>query len=181
MSDLPRVTQILSDLGFTRYFGNNDRAMSLGRAVHKAIHYDCKGTLDWASLHPDLAGPMAAYQKLRQHARLTIEATEFELIHPTWQYIGHPDAVGRVGVDSVFALIDWKVSDAPDLKTATLQLAAYRLAYEAVHQTAIGACYVGRLGKDGSFSLPDVTSSEAMQQFQACVIVWRALQERGKV
>ena len=84
MPEHPRVTQILSDLGFTRYFGNNERPMALGRAVHKAIHYAEKGTLDWTHLHPDLAGPMAAYQKVKLEKGLRGLATEVALVHPTW-------------------------------------------------------------------------------------------------
>jgi len=179
---LPRVTQILSDLGFTRYFGNHDRAMALGRAVHKAIHYAEKGTLDWTTLHPDLAGPMAAYQKVKLEKGLRVLATEIELVHPTWDYVGHPDWVGEATASDGLVMVDWKVSDAPDIKTARLQLAGYKMLWESNHsEQTIDRCFVGRLGKDGTSSFHDVTSPEAEQQFMACVIVWRALQERNRV
>jgi len=179
---LPRVTQILSDLGFTRYFGHHERAMALGRAVHKAIHYAEKGTLDWATLHPDLAGPLAAYQKIKVEKGLTVMATEVELIHPTWRYVGHPDWIGTSNTSDGLVLVDWKVSDAPNLRTAKLQLAGYKMLWESNYpDQPIAGCFVGRLGKDGTASFPNVTDAEAEQQWMACVIVWRALQERGTV
>ena len=179
---LPRVTQILSDLGFVRYFGNNERPMALGRAVHKAIHYAEKGTLDWAALHPDLEGPMAAYQKVKIDRGLRALATEIALVHPTWRYEGHPDWVGPLNEVGGLALIDWKVSDTPDLKTARLQLAGYKMLWESNHpDQPISGCFVGRLGKDGTYSFPEVSDPEAEQQFMACVIVWWALQERNRV
>jgi hypothetical protein len=182
MTDRPRVTQILSDLGFTRYFGHNERPMALGRAVHKAIHYAEKGTLDWTHLHPDLTGPLAAFQKVTLEKGLRVLATEMALVHPTWNYAGHPDWVGEATASDGLVLVDWKVSESPDLKTATLQLAGYKMLWESNHpDQPITRCYVGRLGKDGTYSFPDVTNPEAEQQFMACVIVWRALQERNRV
>lgn len=181
MSGLPRVTQVLSDLGFT-YYTHNEQAMALGRSVHKAIHYAERGTLDWQTLHPALAGPLAAYQKLKVEKGLVVVATEVELVHPQWRYIGHPDWIGRRAGSDDLILVDWKVSDAPDVKTAKLQLAAYKMLWESNHpDQPISACYVGRLGKDGTHSFPLVGDPEATQQWMACVIVWRALEERGKV
>ena len=177
MSDRPSVTQILGALGFSKYFGSHEYAMALGRAVHRAIHLAERGTLDWATVHADLEGPLKAYRALKEWTGIEITETEIELVHPTWGYVGHPDALTDKGM-----LIDWKVSESPDLKTATLQLAAYKMLVEGARPgTTVSGCYVGRLGKDGSYSLHDVTSPESEQTWQACVLVYRALEERGRV
>lgn len=179
MSDLPSVTQIIKVAGLTNYRSGHERAMAVGRATHKAILLSAQGRLDEASLHPEIAMPFGAFKKLKDAMGLVLAPShmEHEFEHPTWAFQGHPDCFCLMGDEPGLVLWDWKVSDSPDLFAATIQLAGYKMLCEA-HGFPIRACYVGRLGKDGSYSPHNVTSPEAEQVFQAAVILYRA-RERG--
>ena len=92
-----------------------------GTAVHQAMHYFAKGTLDTSSLDPMIAGYVAAGIRFHEESDLTVAHAEQVCYNPTYHYAGMYD------LDCVIAgelwLIDYKSGIVLDGHRA--QLAAY--------------------------------------------------------
>lgn len=182
VNGIPSVTEILTAVGLCQdYSFLGDQAeyyRNRGTAIHQAIQWFEEGTLDEASLHPEIRPALAAYRRFVEETGHMVEASELELIHP-WGFCGHLDRVGLVNGD--LAICDWKSGTSLDLKGATLQLAGYGLLY--AHQLGIEypdrplpdvKRYIVHLKPDGTYKLIDVTDAYSLQIFLAAVIVHRA-------
>ena len=79
--------------------------------------------------------------------------------------------------------MDWKYVASPDLDAARLQLAGYRLAWDAMHPTEpIARCFVLHLpSKGGAYRLHDVTDDAAGQTFLAALVIYRERERRGRL
>lgn len=181
---LPRVTEILArcGLGFNPDgipWAQLEHARTRGQALHRAIQYHDEGTLDAESLHPEIQPGFRAYLDFLADTGHRAMVSEPELIHPAWQYIGHPDRVGWLGKDRV--ILDWKHVAKVDLNAGRLQLAAYRMAWNALHPTEpVSRCFLVHLptNGDGKARLHEVTDPGAEQIFLAALVVFRELQRR---
>lgn len=182
---LPSVTQILQAVGLAPDFGfvreeTLEHARARGKALHKAIALYHKGTLDESSLHEEVLPGFEAYRKFVKATEHEPIASELELVHPQWNYMGHPDRVGLC--HRLLTIPDWKYTAGFDKKYVAYQLAGYRMLWNANHpDRPVEQCLGVHLKKDGNFALHDLTSDEAKQTFLAALVVYRALQERGKV
>ena len=181
---LPSVTQILRAVGLSSTYAGVpkevlEHARLRGQGLHLAIQYHHEGTLDAESLHPEIQPGFRAYLDFLADTGHRAMVSEPELIHPAWQYIGHPDRVGWLGKDRV--ILDWKHVAKVDLKAGRLQLAAYRMAWNALHPTEpVSRCFLVHLAtnSDGKARLHDVTDPGADQIFLAALVVFRELQRR---
>lgn len=180
---LPSVTRILQAVGLAPDFSHIpadtlDHARARGTALHRAIFLYHQGTLDESSIHEEIMPGFQAYLgfvKATEHEPLH---SELELVHPTWQVIGHPDRVGLC--HGLLTIPDWKYTAGFDKEYVRLQLAGYRWLWNANHPAEpIERCLGVHLKKNGTFALHDLTSPEAEQTFVAAVVVYRALQERN--
>ena len=182
--ELPSVTEVLANVGLAGDYRHVDpelraRAMARGKGLHRAIELHHADRLDLGSLHPELQPAFEGYLAfLDAHVHKPL-ASELALIHPHG-YVGHLDRIGAV--DGALALVDFKLTDGPDLVAARLQLAGYRLLWDAQgegrREDPVERCYVLQLSKGGGFRLHDLTDAYAMQEFLAALIVWRAKHRR---
>jgi hypothetical protein len=179
----PRVSTILRDMGLCKPYPEGVPAVEWGRArgtaVHAAIHFYERGLLDPPGLHPDVAGPFAAYLAFKKDTGYEPEAVEEAVVHRGLRYRGTLDSRGEYAGNQ--AILDFKCSKQPDLEAAAYQLAAYSSAWTATaypsgiydDDPAPHRRYVVQLGEE-SYRVYDVTSGEAASIFEGAVRVWWA-------
>ena len=180
----PSVTQVLKACGLgPNYAGVPkdilEHARLRGAALHQAIQFHHEGTLDVSSLHMEIQPGFQSYLDFLAETGHRAIASELELIHPDWQYVGHPDRVGWLGTDRV--ILDWKHVASVDVRAGRLQLAAYRMAWNALRPTEpVSRCFLVHLptNGDGKARLHEVTDPGAEQVFLGALIVFRELQRR---
>jgi hypothetical protein len=180
---LPRVTAILSAVGLGPDFRAVpqpvlEAARARGIIVHAAIeadHYQYPVEL------PAVAAPyLDAYRKFVAESGHEPICSEFEIVHPTWLYCGHPDRIGWLLGRRT--LLDWKCTESPDLPAAGRQLSGYRLAWNAQHPTEpIDSTAVVQLKGDGSYRLHELAAVDHEQTFLAAVVVYQARQREGRL
>ncbi len=185
----PRVTEILMRVGLALDYQRLVPADKLtmlrqrGTALHRAIHLWDEHRLDIASVHEAILPGLTAYQAWAQDVKHEPWASELELIHETWGFMGHPDRIGLVNGEP--AVIDWKYTDSPDVRGGRYQLAGYKMLVNAsgrpglpldrIHET-----YLVQLSPTGKgYHMHRMTDATAEQVFQAAVIVYTALQQNG--
>ena len=120
---VPSVTDVLRVAGYadsTYYLG--DEARWRGRAVHAALQYLEKGTLDWSSVDDQVAGRLRAYLKFKSDMKYVPMQTECVVSDPVRRYAGCLDTYGHM--DGKPAIIDFKTGAVPSW--AGLQLSGYR-------------------------------------------------------
>ena len=180
----PRVTQILKDVGLGADFSHIplarlEYARMRGEALHLAIRYHHEGTLDEASLHPDVKPGLEAYLRFLADTKHEPIASEIELIHPAWLYVGHPDRVGMMN-GGQRALLDWKFTDSFNFWPTAYQLAGYRLLWNATHpkEPVTQTFAVQFHPLSGKYHLRRIEAEKYEQTFLAALVVWRALQQK---
>ena len=181
LGQFPRVSEILEAMGLGVDYSHVppatlELAKLRGTALHLAIQYHAEGVLDETTIHEDIAPGFSAYLKFLAATRHEPIASEIELIHPVWRYVGHPDRIGFLGQDRV--VIDFKYMDSVDVTAASYQVAAYQKAWDATHPTElIGRCAVLQLRHDGTYRLHEIPTqalTNARQVFLAALVVFRA-------
>lgn len=176
----PSVTEILQAVGLAPDLSMVKPdilawAQARGTALHKAIELHTKGTLDLESLHPEIVGALKAYLDFVHDSGHEAHASELELVHPTWGFMGHPDRVGTLAKLTDLVLIDWKMTASFSTNYVRHQLAGYRILWNAVHpEMPVNKVFGLHLKKDGKYALHDVTDPEAEQAFLAAVLIHRA-------
>ncbi len=181
---LPRVTKILEVVGFTQNWGGSLYHLERGRSLHHAIHLDLKGTLDEASIHPDIAPPFEAWRRFRQAAGpITVLQAECEMADPNWRFVGHPDLICLFG--GVTTLFDYKCTESPDLFAARYQLGAYRHLWNMRHpdRPIVDAAVLQLSPSGAGFKLhprPRTELQEDTYTFLAAARVYHALGPRRK-
>lgn len=187
---LPRVTEILTRVGLSLDYERLVPADKLtmlrqrGTALHRAIQLWDAHRLDVARVHEAILPGLTAYQAWAQDVKHEPWASELELTHSTWGFMGHPDRVGLVNGEP--AVIDWKYTDGPDLRGGKYQLAGYKMlandqgraaappvsGLDRIHET-----YLVQLSPTGKgYHMHRMTDPTAEQVFQAAVILYHALQ-----
>ena len=175
----PRVTQILKDVGLGADFSRVpparlEYARMRGVALHLAIRYHHEGTLDEASLHPDIKPGFEAYLRFLADTKHELIASEIELIHPAWQYQGHPDRIGFFN-GGKRVLLDWKMVADLDIWPVNYQLAAYDMLWEANYpDQKLDAVFAVQFSTDGKYKLHRIETKKYQQDFLAALVVWRA-------
>ena len=176
----PSVTEILQAVGLAPDLSMVKPdvlawASARGTALHRAIELHTKGTLDYDSLHPEIIPALKAYLDFVHDSGHEAIASELELVHPTWGFMGHPDRVGTLAKLEDLVLIDWKMTASFSTNYVRHQLAGYRLLWNANNpDRPVRKCFGLHLKKDGRYTLHDVSDPEAEQAFLAAVVVWKA-------
>ena len=175
---LPRVTEILAAVGlgpdlFAIPPDVLATAQKRGRAVHEAIEALAYGYLDEAMLDPVVAPYLDAYRRFVADSGHEAIASEIEVRHPAWQYVGHADRIGWLAGGRV--LLDWKSGERVDLDAAGYQLAAYRMAWNAMHATEpVAAVAVVQLRADATYRFHELDAADYEQGWLAALVVYRA-------
>lgn len=187
MSDslLPRVSEILAAAGLGWDLSEVpparlEYARMRGTALHLAIQYHHEGVLDESSLHPDIMPGFEAYRRFLKDSGHEPIASEVELVHPTWQYVGHPDRIGWLNQRRV--ILDFKYTESFQFWPTAYQLAGYRLLWNAIHPTEpVTSTFALQLyPKTGQYQMRVVEAEKYEQTFLAALVVWRARQQVGR-
>ena len=180
----PRVTQILRDVGLGADFSRVPQARleyarMRGEALHLAIRYHHEGTLDEASLHPDVKPGFEAYLRFLADTKHEPIASEIELIHPAWQYQGHPDRIGFFN-GGRRVLLDWKFTDGFKFLPTAYQLAAYRMLWNATHpQEPVTEVFAVQFHpSSGKYHLRRIEAEKYEQTVLAALVVGRARHQK---
>lgn len=89
---IPSVTQIIgAAFPYEDKSGNGEYYRNRGRAVHLAIHYIEKGTLDPASVSRDILPFISSYFKFKKQFKLKTLSTEERVFHSKYNYCGTLD------------------------------------------------------------------------------------------
>lgn len=183
----PSVTDVLGALGLTPDFSKADpvaveHAAIRGTALHKTIEYHHADDLDPVTIHPEVRPGFDAYLRFVKDTGHEPIASELELIHPQWHFLGHPDRIGWHQRQDR-ACYDWKYVASIDVDAARIQLAGYRLIWNALHPLEpVRRLFVLHLLRESSsYRLHEVTdgSNQAEQVFLGALLVWREKHRRG--
>lgn len=180
--NMPRVTDILNATGLGSDLSmvpphRLEAARLLGTAVHEAHEAVVYGYLDPRSLSPDVAAHLDGYYKFCAETGYESIAAEFEIIHPTWRYCGHPDDLGWLR--SRRTILELKTGSL-DLVSASYQVVAYRFAWNAVHPTEpVETVGVLHLPGDGTGRFHAMNIADYQETFLAAVMVYNAQRRKA--
>ena len=132
---IPSVTQILGLANLYEFVNAKlmDRASKFGTAVHKATELYDLGRLDYDSLDAALMPYLEAWIKFLNDTGFKIECIE-EKIYSQFGYAGTLDRIGYL--NGKLTLLDIKTTTSI-MKTNALQLAAYKNAWQEMHDKTI--------------------------------------------
>jgi hypothetical protein len=179
---LPRVTEILEAVGLGPDFSMVpphilEAARLRGSAFHEAHEASVYHYLDDTEVSPEVAAYLDGYHKFCTESGYKSIAAEFEVVHPTWQYRGHPDDLGWLS--SRRTILELKTGQL-DLESASYQVTAYRLAWNASHPTEpVGTIGVLHLPGDGTGRFHAVNPAEYEQTFLSAFIVYHAQRRKA--
>lgn len=116
-----RVSTVLKEFGFIdgQHFDEDSRLR--GTAVHKAIEFRFKGTLNEKTLDPQLRGWVDAVDSFMAENKFVPKYLEAAVLSPLYRFAGRLDAFGDMNGEP--AIIDIKSGSAG--KATDLQTAAY--------------------------------------------------------
>jgi len=181
----PRVTSVIKAAGLSPdYTGIPPEVVEAagrrGTTVHSLIeqHHTAGGR------QPMVLGEAAPYfaAYLRFLAESGYESKHAEVVveHPTWGYIGHVDSVGWLKVER--ALIDWKCVASLDEDAVAIQLAAYRMAWQAQHPAEpIQVCAGVQLRPDATYRFCRVDVDKAEPIWLAALTLYHARVRMGRL
>jgi len=182
---LPSVTEILTASHLGVELGIPDSKLEYvlrrGTALHSAIELDLAGDLDEDSVVDDIRPRLGAFRKFAAAVNLKPIATEIELTHPGFRFMGHPDLVAWLTLSrrTRRTLLDWKAGWYPF--SARFQLAAYDWLWSTTYpDQPIEDHVVVHLKDDGTCTPHHVDLGDGLQVFQAATVVWWARIEREK-
>jgi len=99
-----------------------DEHLWRGKAIHEAMEYYNKGTLDWSKLDPAIRPYISAFELFQKEKGFIPRGWELHLWHPVLDYTGTPDVWGDVGPE--IWVMDYKSGVVP--RGTGVQLAAYK-------------------------------------------------------
>lgn len=174
-STYPRVTEILRATGLSPDFSRIDpvtleTARQRGTALHALLEAEHYGFLDDADVTPELAPRLDAYRKFVAESGHEAIATEFEVRHKAWRFVGHPDRLGWVNQHR--CIIDFKSGVT---EGAEYQIALYVLAYNDEHPTervSMGA--ILELRDNATYRFTEVDLLAATTVATAALVVYHA-------
>lgn len=169
------VTHILQYLGLTNDYSNiSSFYAERGTAVHKAVEFVDKGTLDDAKLDPIVRPYVAAYRRFLRESGYVPLHWEVPLHHPVLGYAGTIDKVGRLNGRP--GVLDIKTSRSVD-PAVELQLCAYAVLWDEHHPESPAAWkYALQLndeGPEGKYSLITKYSATSIDQWLSALDVYK--------
>lgn len=165
---LPSVTQIIKAI--LPQWEASEWHMQRGVATHRACELLDNGTLDWASVDPEIEPRVKAWQKFRSEFGGEIVANEMRLCSPTRRYAGTLDRIIRRGREII--VCDLKNSVTPQV---ILQLAAYSLLWTEETGKVCTSAVAVELREDGSYECTWMSKQElriAERQWLALLTVY---------
>jgi hypothetical protein len=142
---LPSVTGILRDEQFIDATWFTEYGRDRGTKVHRAIELYDAGDLDEETLDPVLWPYVTAWQRFKDEANVTIEASEVRLVSEVYGFAGTIDKVATIG--SIKAILDIKTGQVQPW--TAIQLAFYHILLNEPARKR----YAVQLNNDGSYRL----------------------------
>ena len=165
---LPSVTQVIKSV--LPGYQAPEWYLQRGRALHHGCRLMDTGNLDWSTVSPEITGQMQAWAKFKADLCPQIVACEEPLAHPIYRYAGTLDRILLHGGKLV--VCDLKSTIEPQVR---LQLAAYRLLWEANKGDCIKSAVAVELNEDGNYKTLWLNAAElrvAEQTFFGCLSVF---------
>jgi hypothetical protein len=172
----PRVTRILQEAGLVSDFSTVppavlEAAQRRGTAVHEAMESLAYGYE--VELDEKHGGYLRAAECFLKDYALECVVAEYEVTHTVWNYVGHLDYVGWFQGERI--LLDWKTSGALELRPVSIQLAAYRMAWEVQRpKEPIAKTWSVQLRKDGTYKRHELNSRKWDHVFHAACVIYHA-------
>ena len=168
------VSSILDAQGLTVWLNRlspeqREAAAIRGSYVHKACELADSGKLNRATVDPQIAGYLEAYEQWKAQTDFRPVLIEQPLASPPLRYAGTPDRIGYVGERIV--IVDLKTGGA--YPSVRLQLAAYGALLANV---AVPLRWVLYVTKDGKFRLRQFPAEEYATDVAAFAAMARAEQ-----
>jgi hypothetical protein len=184
---LPSVTQVLRLNGLSDDFSHVnkptlDRARDLGIAIHAATHYWDEGTLDQATVAPEVAPYLAAWIQFCAERRIQIDEMEQRLAHPLYRYAGTLDriATGETARGRKRIVLDIKKGD-PKAAGANYQTSAYQELYRQNHNEIIPERWSVQLHPDRAipYTVTEYRETRDWRVFRSALDITFARLDRG--
>lgn len=152
-----------------------ERARQRGNAVHKACELDDAGTLDEATVDPQIAAYVEAWRAFRREFKFRVLFSERPLYSEQYGYAGTPDVVAELD-DGSTLVIDRKTGlPGP---AAALQTAAYaEFIEQELKRCTNPARFALRMLPSGKYRFDEYSNRSDWRDFLACLAVHR-LKER---
>lgn len=169
---LDSVTQILQYLGLTNDYSNiSSFYADRGTAVHKAVEFVDKGTLDDATLDPICAPYVAAYRRFLRESGYTPLYWEVPLYHGGLGFAGTIDKVGLL--NGRRGILDIKTSRTLD-PSVEPQLCAYQILWDEHHADELSTFkYALQLKDDGTYNLATKYAATSLELWLAIMDVYK--------
>ena len=174
----PRVTSILKATRIAVYpdFGDKALGFARGRAVHKATELDDNGTLNEASVEPDIMPYLKAWREFRKDSGLFIKANERKVCSVVYGFAGTLDRVAIINGNR--SILDIKTG-AKNAATG-IQLSAYELAYcEQIGKLPGYRRYAIHLTAQGKYTIHEYDNHSDRNTFLSALTVYRWQQREG--
>lgn len=107
---IPSVTEIIAAAGMMPEYKSDDPQyyMDRGSAIHKAVELYEAGTLNYATVAPEIEGYMESWLKFRADVLWVTAGQEKTMKHSIYGFKGKPDNWGMMTAKSGLTLIDVK-------------------------------------------------------------------------
>ena len=167
-SPVPSVTQVIGSV--LPGWQAGDWYLQRGRALHHGCRLLDEGTLDWASVSPEILNRVRAWQTFRlEWLDVEVIASELPMASATHRYAGTVDRVfGTITGD---AIIDLKSTIEPQVRC---QLSAYAALWEERTGRVVNSAAAVELRDDGTYRTLWMNKFQlrlARQTFLACLTV----------
>lgn len=171
------VTEIIKFLGLSRnYDGISSFYAERGKAVHKAVEFLDKGTLDDGSVSDVLRPYVSGYKNFLKESGYKPKAWETMLGHPILRFAGTIDKVGYL--NDRLGILDIKTSKSLDACVED-QLCAYKLLWDEHHPDMPALWrYALQLKDDGTYSLQTKYGNAPIEDWLSIMTVYRKKQKR---
>jgi hypothetical protein len=182
---LPNVTRILAPLTDIHTMPRDrvEFARQRGQAVHLGTALDDCGTLDPASVDPQLTGYLAAWRLFRHESGFVPRNIEYRVAHALYGYAGTEDRDGRMRITPPGALdlIDIKATADIYQKVVGPQTAAYAKALQAQDPTTPLSImrWAVQLRPDGTYRLHPCTDPNDFNVFLAALTLYQWREKHG--
>lgn len=171
------VTQILTELHLANDYKDVPAFYAeRGTAVHKAVEFVDKGTLDESKLDPAIAGYVKGYQRFVDESKYKPEFCEVSLHHDQLGFAGTVDKLGFL--NGKFGVIDIKTSRSVD-PAIEPQMCAYAVLWNEHHpEMPVEFKYGLQLKDDGTYALITKYSDTSIDLWLSVMDVYRWKQKR---
>jgi hypothetical protein len=171
------VSRILQELHLCNdYTGISSFYAERGTAVHKAVEFVDKGTLDDATVDPAIGGYVQAYRRFLRESGYVPMYWEVALHHEQLGFAGSIDKGGKL--KDKFGIIDIKTSSSVD-PAVDAQLCGYNVLWNENHpELPVEFKYALQLKPDGTYNLITKYSATSVDLWLSIMDVYRWKQKR---